>query len=148
VSGQIGAWMSAGRDMLRVQVELNVGLRRFSLASSAGDIDVSSRLIELPVLLVGRFRPGARVRPLAFGGAYAGFLSNVSQTFGSTRTDIDDQIEDVDGGVLLGGGLQVAAGSKAIVIDARYAVGLRDLSESSTTTFKSRTFVASVGLRF
>jgi hypothetical protein len=148
VGAQAGGWVSTGRDAIRVQAEVNVGVRRFTLTSAAGDIEVSSRIVELPVLVVGRWRPDARVRPLLLGGVSIGFVSNVTQTFGSTETDIDDQIEDVDAALVIGGGLQVAAGSKAIVVDARYAFGLRDLSESGDTVFKSRTFVASFGYRF
>jgi hypothetical protein len=78
------------------------------------------------------------------GGVKVGM---VTQTFGSTETDIDDQSEGVDAALVMGGGLQVAAGSRAIVIDARYALGMRDSSGSGDTAFKPRTFVASFGYR-
>lgn len=143
-----GAWISGGRDALRLQMELIVGMRRFSSASPIGDIDVSSRALDLPVLIVGRWRKDSRTRPLLFAGPYVSFVSGSTQTIGSTKTDIDDQIKGADAGAVVGAGLEIGAGRGAAVLDVRYAFGLRDLSEATETTFKSRALMVSFGYRF
>jgi hypothetical protein len=143
-----GAWVSAGRDTLRLQMELTFGTRRFSSASPIGDIKVSSRALDVPVFVVGRWRPNSRTRPLLFAGPYVSFISGSTQTIGSTRADIDDQIKGADAGVAIGAGLEIGAGRGAAVLDVRYALGMRDLSEASETTFKSRALMVSFGYRF
>jgi hypothetical protein len=143
-----GGWISFGRDRVRVQTELTFGTRRFSSPSPIGDIEVSARVVEIPVLILGRWRPGARTRPQLFGGPSFGLLSRVTQTVGSTETDIDDEIRDTDIGFVFGGGVEIGAGRGAVVIDARYTHGLRDVSESSVTSFKLRTWAFSFGYRF
>lgn len=143
-----GGWVSAGRERVRLQAEVLFAPRRFSAASPVGDIEVSSRAIDVPVLVVGRFRQAGRIRPLLFAGPYVSFISRVTQTIASTETDIDDDIKDVDTGAVLGFGVEVEAGRGAMVIDARYAFGMRDLSEAAESTFKSRSLMLSFGYRF
>ncbi len=144
----VGGWVCFGRDSLRVQTEVNFASLRFSLASPVGDIGVSSRAVDVPVLVVGRWRPESRTRPFAFGGPYVRFISGVTQSLNSIETDNSEQIKNTDAGVVFGGGIEIGAGKGAVVLDARFTFGFRDLSEASETTFKSRVFVASFGYRF
>lgn len=143
-----GAWVSVGNKNLRLQPELIFTTRRLTLASPFGDIGVSSRTVDVPVLVVGRWRADARTRPLLFAGPSFAFISGVTQAMGSTETDISDQIKNVDAGIVIGGGAEIGVRRGAIVLDARFSLGLRDLSEASETTFKSRTVMASFGYRF
>jgi hypothetical protein len=143
-----GGWLSIGRDDLRVQTEVTYGGRRFSSPSPIGDIDVSARVLEIPVLIVGRWRPNARTRPLLFGGPSFGFLPSVTQTIGSNTVNIDDEIKGADVGAVIGGGLEIRAGRGAVLLDARYTHGLRDVSESDVTSFRPRTVAMSFGYRF
>jgi hypothetical protein len=143
-----GGWVSVGRESVRFQTEITYGGRRFSSPSPAGDIEVSARVIEVAVLVVGRWRSTTRTRPMLYGGPSFGFLSSVTQTVGSARTNIDSDIKDVDIGAVGGGGLEISAGRGAVVLDARYTHGFRDVSESTVTSFKLRTFMMSFGYRF
>lgn len=143
-----GGWISFGRERVRVQTELNFATMRFSLASPVGTIGVSSRAVDVPVLVVGRWRSASRTRPFAFGGPYFRFLSGVTQSLNSVETDISDQIKNTDAGAVVGGGVEIGAGKGAVVLDARFTFGLRDVSEAAETTFKPRVFMASFGYRF
>jgi len=143
-----GAWLSAGRDTVRLQVELLFATRKFSAPSPGGDIEVSSRGVDVPVLGVMRWRPEQRARPLLFAGPYVTFISSPKQAVGGVETDLDSEIKNADVGAVFGLGVEVRAGRGAIVLDTRFAFGFRDLSESSDTTFKSRTVMASIGYRF
>jgi Outer membrane protein beta-barrel domain len=143
-----GGWVSGGKESVRVQAEVLFTSRRFSSASPFGDIDVSSSAVDVPVLVVGRWRQGSRTRPLLLAGPYVAFIVKSTQTVGATKTDIGDQIKGTDLGALLGLGVEIAARRGAVVLETRFAVGLRDLSEASETTFKSRTVMVSFGYRF
>lgn len=144
----LGGWVSGGGDRLRIQVEVLATTRRFTLASPFGNIAVSSRVVDVPVLVVGRWRAGSRTRPLLFAGPSLAFIAGVTQTVGATTTDIDDQIKGADVGAVAGAGVEIAARRGAVVLETRVSLGFRDLSEASETTFKSRTAMVSVGYRF
>lgn len=144
----VGGWVSGGKENVRIQAEVMFTTRRFSSASPVGDIDVSARAMDVPVLVVGRWRQGSRTRPLLFGGPYVAFIAKATQTIGSTKTDIGDDIKGADVGALLGLGVEIGAGRGAVVLETRFTFGFRDLSEASETTFKSRALMASFGYRF
>jgi hypothetical protein len=143
-----GGWVSVGRERVRLQPELLVTTRRFSTPSPEGTVDVSSRLVEVPVLLLSRWRTDQRTRPLLFGGPYFAFIGKATQTIGGVESDLDAQLKGADAGVLLGGGIEVGAHRGAIVLETRVTIGLRNLSEIDDVTFKSRTVMASFGYRF
>jgi hypothetical protein len=144
----VGGWLSMGRETVRLQPEVVFTTRRFSAPSPGGDIEVSSRVLDVPVLLMTRWRPGGRVHPLLFGGPYFAFIFDPTQTVGGVETDLSSQIESTDWGMGAGGGVEIDAAGGALVLETRFTWGLRDLSAASETTFKSRTAMASFGYRF
>ncbi|MEZ5319417.1 MAG: outer membrane beta-barrel protein [Vicinamibacterales bacterium] len=148
VGGLGGAWISFGGERGGLRTEVLVAGRRSSLVSAGPAIDVSSTSVDVPVLVYGRWGSGRRVRPMLFGGVELGAITSVSQTVDGTKTDIGDEIRAFDAGVVVGVGLEVGQGRHPVVFDVRYVAGLRDLSESSETTFKRRTVEFSVGVRF
>jgi hypothetical protein len=143
-----GAFISFGGQKVRVQPEVMVTTRKFVSASPGGDIEVASRTVDVPLLLVGRFRSESRAHPILFAGPYLAFISKTTQTVGGVETDIDSQIKGTDAGLVFGVGLEVDGARGAFVMEARYALGLKDVAEASAITFKSRTLMASVGYRF
>ena len=143
-----GGFVTIGKGVVRVQPELIIATKNFSAATPIGTIDVDSRSVDVPVLLVARMNREGRVRPLLFAGPYFAFISKATQRVDEVETDIKDQLTGTDSGVVFGAGLDIAAGRGAVLIDVRYALGLKDISESSTTTFKSRTWMFSLGYRF
>jgi hypothetical protein len=143
-----GGFLTFGRSKFKVQPEVTITTRHFSSPSPFGAIDVATRSVDVPVLFVVRGGSAGRVHPLLFAGPYVSFISSVTQTVGGVDTDIDSQIKGTDAGVVIGIGLEVDAGRGAFVMDVRYGLGLKNLSETAGVSFKSRTFLASVGFRF
>ena len=143
-----GGWVSVGRDRVRLQPELLVTTRRFSSPSPEGTVDVSSRVVDVPILLLSRWRTDQRTRPLLFGGPYFAFIGKTTQTIGGVESDLDSLLTGADAGVLLGAGVEVGARRGAVVLETRVTIGLRNLSEADEVTFKSRTVMASFGYRF
>ncbi len=143
-----GGFVSVGGKMVRVQPEVFVTTRNFSAASAIGQIDVASRTVDVPVLFVARLRQDGRVHPMLLAGPFLSVISKSTQTVDGVETDIKPQLTDTDMGAVFGLGMEIAAPRGALVVDVRYALGFKDLSVSSETTFKSRTLMASFGYRF
>lgn len=149
IGGLFGGWVSFGGDLLRIQPELFWIRRRFaSPVQPTGKIAFTADAVDLPVLVVARFRSGEKARPSLFAGPFVSFISNATQTFAGVKTDLDAQIKSSDAGVTFGFGVDVGAGRGALVIDTRFAVGLRDISEPAETRIATRAFMASFGYRF
>jgi hypothetical protein len=144
----VGGWVSVGTERVRLQPELTVATRRLSSPSPVGTVDLSSRFVDVPILVVTRWRTDRRTRPLLFGGPFLAFISNSTQTIGGIESDLDAQLKGTDAGVLLGAGLDIGARRGAVVLDTRVAWGLRNLSEIDGATLKSRTVMVSFGYRF
>jgi opacity protein-like surface antigen len=143
-----GAFVRFGSKVVRVQPEVMVTTRNFSSSTPFGTIDVSSRTIDIPVLVVARLRPEMRVHPLLSAGPYLSFLTKSTQTLGGVESDLDDELKDQDAGFVVGLGLEIDARRGAFVLEGRYTHGLKNLSLVSGSTFKSRTVMASIGYRF
>lgn len=133
-------------DRFSIQPELLISNRRFTIQNEAG-INVRSRSIEVPVLLQAALVVSGRVRPVLIAGPQFGRITKVTQTFGSRTTDISDQIKDGDGGFVIGGGIEVAAGRGHVTVDARGSIGLRNVG-TGPTTIRSRGFMLLGGYRF
>ena len=106
--------------------------------------------LEVPVL--GRFSfgaPGAR-RFFGVAGAALSMLlrarTRVDLGDATEELDIRDDVETLDWGLVLGGGVEVGS----IVFDARYTHGLRDIDRDATdtVTVRNRAVSISAGIRF
>lgn len=145
---QGGGWLTFGSRTVRVQPELIVSTRKFVGKTPAGDVSVKSTVIEVPILMAARWNADGKVHPLLMVGPSLSFVRNPTQTFGGVESRIDDQIKSTDAGLVLGTGLEVDTTRGAIVFDLRYVLGLKNVAKAADTTFKSRTWLASVGYRF
>lgn len=115
---------------------------------------VDSRLVldylELPILArrpIGRI--GAMRLAVAAGPAFAVRLSARTRTsFGGATEDVDlrDEVERYDVGAVLAGALNVGA----VVVDARYTHGFRDIDRdgSDAVAVRNRAVTISAGIRF
>lgn len=145
---QGGGWITIGGGTIRLQPELVVSARKFTGRTPGGDVAISSRVIDVPVLAVVRGNAGGKVHPTFAVGPYLSFISNTTQTFGGVETSIDDQLKSTDAGAVVGAGLEFDVARGAVVIDVRYALGLRNIATTAGVTYKSRSWLASVGYRF
>jgi outer membrane protein with beta-barrel domain len=106
--------------------------------------------LEVPVLV--RVSPGGG-RTLSYfvvGGPSIGFrLRARSRTQFETATeeiDISDDLERLDFGVAIGGGVERGS----LVLDGRYTLGLKDIDKDKTDAVKvtNRTISVTIGLKF
>jgi hypothetical protein len=105
--------------------------------------------LEVPVLARVRLGSGHRHYYVAGGVAPAFRLrARAATTFSSSTEEIDvaDQVERFDLGVVAGGGMQAGA----LVFDARYTFGIRDIDtdKSDNSHTKNRAVTVTAGFRF
>jgi hypothetical protein len=91
------------------------------------------------------------VRPFGVAGLSVGFVLNEETVLDSGEPYPDtDLIEDVDFTLDFGGGVDIRAGSRAVVVvEGRYALGLIDISpQFVTSATRSRTWMIMGGIDF
>jgi hypothetical protein len=113
-------------------------------SESGIDFTVHLDYVEIPVLGVVHFgRPGA-TRPFVAVGPYFGFNTTAKLTTDDFDDDtIDEDIKSADVGVVIAGGLAF----RRFGIEARYALGLKDIDSLDFGETKNRTlsFLVSYG---
>jgi hypothetical protein len=118
------------------------------------DLVYSFDYIEIPILLKTRFG-GTEIKPFLFAGPNIGFnLSANKQVVGVDvqsqgmiiTENVKDQTESIDFAIDLGGGAEYQMMSKlALFVDARYSMGLTNISKN---TQSSSTAIKSTGIQF
>ncbi len=132
----------------RLQVEALFARRRFSSRDFPLPLAVKSRSVEIPVLVVKRFKIEHHVQPLVYGGPQISVIGRTTQTLGPVVSDLSRELREADIGMTVGGGVEVAARRGAVVIECRVNSGFRDLSVAKETTMRSRAFSILAGYRF
>jgi hypothetical protein len=102
-----------------------------------GDAKLKLNYLNIPVLLQYMINNGFRLQT----GPQLGFLLSAKQKFGDVTVDVDDIIKSTDFSWVFGAGYIFTSG---IGIDARFNLGLTDISEDSD--FEARNRVFQVGL--
>jgi len=111
--------------------------------------------LEVPILL--KLSPSrGRVRPAFLVGPAISLLldgnSRARTPFGTVESDITDEIETLDLGLVFGGSLEVGAGRGAVVVDIRYTLGLLDIDErregENQRELRNRVLTLSLGFLF
>jgi hypothetical protein len=112
--------------------------------------------IEVPVLARASFMQDASAHPSIFAGPSVGFnisaKAEAEDETGSMEADIKDQVNPIDFGVVVGGGLDIpfSEGKNSVGLDVRYTMGLNNINDSdgSTSDIKNGVFqiMGSVGL--
>lgn len=116
-----------------------------------GARDANSNLnlnyLEVPVHFSYFFGKG-NFRPKLMVGPYMGFLMNSEIEIRGNRTNVKDFYNETDFGLSLGGGLHYGLGdAKWLYLDARYGLGLADISKASGNVY-NRVFSINVGISF
>lgn len=102
------------------------------------DSDLKLGYINVPVLFQYMFDNGFRLQ----AGPQVGFLVNAKTEVGNTETDVKDQFNTVDFSVTAGASyVHVPSG---FGVDARYNLGLTDITESNSNDIKNRGFQVGV----
>lgn len=149
ITGSGGAFV--GFDVarhLRIQPEVLISWRRFSIKDSPAGISVKTSGVEVPILFQVPLTDTGRIRPLLYAGPQFSRLSTVKQRVFEIESDISDRIKNLEIGMAIGGGIEIEAGRGAITLDVRGTVGFTQLSEDRMPEVKSRAFLAFAGYRF
>jgi opacity protein-like surface antigen len=131
---------------VRLQPEFLVSERTFSISGVSPAPSVSATAFEMPVFVQVRF--GESVHPFFQAGPQVNVISSVKQRFGGTEVDLSDQINDVDFGMAIGGGVEIPVKRGALMFEGRAQWGFRDLSVGSETTMRLRGVMVLAGYRF
>ncbi len=86
--------------------------------------------LQVPVLFKFAMSQTGTVEPNLFAGPYAGLRLIAEQDGGGFlggSTNIENQTESVDYGLVFGGGLDIEVGNSIFTMDARYNFGLADV---------------------
>lgn len=145
-------WGAVGGLFAGMQINDNVGVQIEGLFSQKGAKEDSPgntgkmklTYIDVPILL--------RVGPTStnethfhvFTGPQLSFNTKAEQEFDGQTIDVKDDVESMDFGWVLGAGVERGR----VNLDARYALGLKNIATDSTdSTVKNRVFSVTVGIR-
>lgn len=132
----------------RVRADLDLLLEGDLILTADGDIDTD--WFEIPVLAKFHGKRTQGARPFAMAGMTLSFLVNAKQTvsaMGVTETeDIKDELNGTDFGLTFGGGVDFLQSWGVFTVDARYTLGLRQLSDGDS--IKQDTFSIGGGVIF
>lgn len=134
---------------LQVQPEALYAVKGASFDDGAISAQVRLDYLEVPVL-ARFFRRGGRVGYYATGGPFVavGLRARTRTEFpGATEeVDISEQVQRVDYGLAAGGGVEFGA----LVVDARYTHGLKDVDKDTSdgTRVHNRSVSLTLGFRF
>jgi opacity protein-like surface antigen len=109
------------------------------------------RYIEIPVLARIRIPVGERIHPYVTAGPQVSFLvkSEVEERDGRT-TDVVDDTQSIDVGVVLGAGatIKIPSLAGAVLVEARYDWGLRKIYPESPLEVQTRTLSFLIGYQY
>jgi hypothetical protein len=102
--------------------------------AKSGDTNYNLDYINVPVLVQYMFDNGFRIQ----AGPQLGFLINAKAKNNNSSTDIKDNFKSIDAGLSIGA--SYIHPPTSFGIDARYNLGLNDISENSNVQSNSRGF--------
>jgi hypothetical protein len=153
------------KDQLGLQPEINYSTKGFDVVETDQGQEISSRYkisyIEIPVLISYRFPLRGSFKPGLVLGPYFGFTHKVREVqtaFGNTeKRELDDNLEQMDIGLVFGGNIRYRLGSMSVIFGVRYSLGLVNISKDimevaydfhEDDTIKNRAFTISLGIAF
>lgn len=148
-----------------LQPEVYYAVKGFNVLETDLGQEVSSKYkisyIEIPVLVSYRLPLKGRIKPGVVFGPYVGFAQKareVQTAFGDTQErELDDNLKNVDFGLVFGGNVRYRLGSASIILDVRYGLGLANISKDITEvayefdendTIKNRAISIMLGVGF
>lgn len=123
---------------LALQPEITYSLQGAKYTVSNVETNINLGYINIPLNVQYMFDNGFRLQ----AGPQIGFLMNAKAETNNVKTDIKDNLKTVDFGVTAGlGYVHPASG---FGVDARYNLGLSDISESNASKLTNRGFQVGV----
>lgn len=124
-------------DHFAVQPELVFSTQ----GGESGNTKLKLNYINFPVLAQYMFKGGFRLQT----GPQLGFLVSSEMKFGNVQVDIDDAYNSIELAWALGAGYVFSSG---IGIDARYNIGLTDITDATNSKAKNRVFQVGLFYQF
>ena len=122
------------KNQLALQPEIYYSMQ----GAKNGNTDINLGYINVPVLFQYMYNNGFRLQ----GGPQLGFLINAKADNNGSTNDIKDVFNSIDVG--LSAGASYVNPGTSFGVDARYNLGLTDISESSSTKSTNRGFQVGV----
>lgn len=149
--GQLSSILAIESGLAFVQKGATADAFVESIGLVRAELDTS--YLEIPVLLrVGIPGLGTAVPYTVAGPAIATLLSAKASVRGSglpsDSMDVKDQYTSLDYALVAGMGVEIDAGVGAVVLDARYWLGLKDVAKADDTTARNRSFALTAGFVF
>lgn len=137
-------------DQIVIQPELLYTTKGAKFDTLGLELKLKLNYIEVPILIKWMFPTEGTVKPSLFIGGAPAFLASakaeVSVGGAAVEADIKDITKSFDFGVIVGGGLDFAAGSGTFAIDVRYTLGLTSIDDTGfDEDVKNKAFSASIG---
>ena len=135
-----------GSSLLGFQIGAQYSQKGAEFDGDAVVDDFSLDYLEIPAV-VKLGLPLGSLKPSVFAGAALGFNSSCEQSGGSE--DVCEQFSDTDFSGVVGADLAIYLGGLSLWADARYNVGLSDISDGSAFgDFNNRAFNLTAGIGF
>jgi hypothetical protein len=117
------------------------------------ELDMDLRYVEVPLLVTVLPMPASPVRPVIALGAAFGFPVSGEARFSDLTSipdqDLKDDMQAVDIGVQVGGGLLFPMGTRSGRVDLRYTHGVSDLYDiENNLESMNRAFSLTIGMTF
>jgi hypothetical protein len=108
-----------------------------------GELKAKTSYIEVPVLF--KFALGtSTTRPYVMAGPTLGLLLSAK----IDDVDVKDDLKSIDFGLAFGGGVSIPAGNNSVFVEARYALGLSNVSDMQGVDLKNRGIQFVTGITF
>ncbi len=133
--GGVGVNLQIARSNFSIQPEINYVSKGVALKAGGSKNNLNLGYLELPVLAKYSFGP-VYINAGPSIGLLVSKEEKVIKNYGS-------EFKKIDVGALLGAGVALPAGPGKVIIDARYQLGLNNISEAGDV--KNRGIMASVG---
>ena len=117
-------------EVISLQPELLYMMKGMELGTY-DDAGVRMSYIDIPVLAKFTVPMDGAFAPCFFAGPYIGFNTSAESYNEDDVYDLKDQIKSTDYGLVLGGGVDYAIGEGILIFDARYAIGLTTIDDTT-----------------
>lgn len=125
--------------MFGVQTELNLMNMGASFEFANEDFNLAFSYMEIPLLARAKFGDEESLQFFANGGAFLGLLLSANVVDDGDRTEVTESYNGTNFGLAFGGGVLIPAGMGKIILDARYGLGISDISDSPASSSEVRT---------
>lgn len=142
----IGAFANFSLGVINIQPELLYSMK----GSKVDDVSQDYNYFEIPILIKYNLPIPGKLTPSVYAGPVFSILLNAE----SDGNDIKDQLKNNDYGIIIGAGVNMDLGSYVLTFDARYNMGLSDISDlddnlpNSEDEWKNSTIMVMAGIGF